>query len=436
MTQTSLSAPRLVRLGLFQFGAGMISVLLLGMLNRVLRIELGMDLFAVGVMIGGGHYLGALVSIPVGHLSDRVSWRGYHRLPFLSVGTLFIVLTTFLAPFVGLWVAADPGLGRVGLGFLFFVVQGIATYVAGTVYLSLITDLTDEAQRGRAVGFVWTLLMLGILGGVGLGVALLEHYSFQQLVITFVSAGAAVLILATIALWRQERRNGVAGGDRLPFGQSIRMLWSSRQTRIFFIFLVIGLFAHFMQDVVLEPFGAEVFGMTVSQTTRFNAYYMVGTLAGILGGGLWWIKRWGKKPVTRWGAYIQIAAFSLLAASSFGAIQAAVIPGISLMGFGMGLFTVGGVSLMMDMTISGQAGLFAGAWTLATAVAKGPAAVVGSGLQSLLLSLSGSAGAAYGAVFLVEALGFVAAAIILADIAVSQFRQEVSVGGVLYQALD
>ncbi|MFQ5611171.1 MAG: BCD family MFS transporter [Anaerolineae bacterium] len=434
--QSTTSTRRLLRLGLFQFGAGMVSVLLLGILNRVLRVELGMDLFAVGVMLGGGHYLGALVSIPVGYLSDHLNWRGYHRLPFLFSGTLLIALTTILAPFVGLWVAAEPGLGRVAFGFAFFVMQGISTYVAGTVYLSLITDLTDEGQRGPAVGLIWTLLMFGILGGVGLGVTILANYSFQRLIITFASAAIIVLALAAVALWKQEQPERTVSGRAMSLGQSLRLLWASRQTRIFFIFLVIGLFSHFMQDVILEPFGAEVFGMSVSQTTRFNAYYMAGTLSGILGGGLWWVKRWGKKAVTRWGALLQIGVFSLLAFSSVGRFQAGVIPGILLMGFGMGLFTVGGVSLMMDMTLRGQAGLFAGAWTLAMAVARGPAAVISSGLQSLLLSLTGNAGVAYGAVFLIEALGFVAAAVILADIVVSRFRQEVRLGGVLYEAVD
>ncbi|NIP27977.1 MAG: BCD family MFS transporter, partial [Phycisphaerae bacterium] len=99
--RSTLTIKNLLRLGLFQMGAGMVSVLLLGMLNRVLVIELGMSLFAVSVMVGGGHYLGALISIPIGHLSDTYHWRGYHRLPFLGVGTFFIGLLTTAAPYLG-----------------------------------------------------------------------------------------------------------------------------------------------------------------------------------------------------------------------------------------------------------------------------------------------------------------------------------------------
>jgi len=59
-----MSRGALLRLGLFQLAAGGISVLFLGVLNRVLRVELGLDLFTVSLLVGGGHYLGALVAIP------------------------------------------------------------------------------------------------------------------------------------------------------------------------------------------------------------------------------------------------------------------------------------------------------------------------------------------------------------------------------------
>ena len=57
----------LIRLGLFQLGAGATSVLLLGVLNRVLRVEMGADLFLIGVVLGGGHYARAN--------NAKTSWR-------------------------------------------------------------------------------------------------------------------------------------------------------------------------------------------------------------------------------------------------------------------------------------------------------------------------------------------------------------------------
>ena len=254
MTAT-LGLSKLLRLGLFQLSAGMVSVLLLGMLNRVLVIELGMSLFMVSLMVGGGHYLGALIAIPIGHLSDRYAWRGYHRLPFLVSGTLFIGLLTGLAPFLGLWVAQDPSGLRISLGFIYFVLQGIATYTAGTVFLSLITDLTSQETRGRAVGLIWTMLMVGILVGVFIGVTMLEEYSFERLVNTFLLVSGLVWLLAAIALWGQEKSNALPSAPSRSMKEDVKHLWASRQTRLFFLLLVISLFSYFMQDVVLEPFG-------------------------------------------------------------------------------------------------------------------------------------------------------------------------------------
>ncbi|MGQ9599834.1 MAG: hypothetical protein ACUVWZ_10510 [Anaerolineae bacterium] len=59
-----------MRLALYQFWLGAVSVLMLGTLNRILRVEMGLDLVQVSFLLGGAHYLAALVSIPIGHRSD------------------------------------------------------------------------------------------------------------------------------------------------------------------------------------------------------------------------------------------------------------------------------------------------------------------------------------------------------------------------------
>ena len=74
-----MSRLQLLRLGLFQMAAGGLSVLFLGVLNRIMRVELGIDLFVVGLLVGGGHYLGALVAIPFGHYSDTHSLAGFEE---------------------------------------------------------------------------------------------------------------------------------------------------------------------------------------------------------------------------------------------------------------------------------------------------------------------------------------------------------------------
>jgi hypothetical protein len=92
---------------------------------------------------------------------------------------------------------------------------------------------------------------------------------------------------------------------------------------------------------------------------------------------------------------------------------------------------------MMDMTSATQTGLFVGAWTLVQAAAKGPAAIAGGALQSVLASLGLTAGQAYAGVFLFEGLGLLLSLAFLARLGVGAFRHEVaSFGSLAAEAMD
>ena len=126
----------------------------------------------------------------------------------------------------------------------------------------------------------------------------------------------------------------------------------------------------------------------------------------------------------------------LIALTAAGLLGSAglLAPALTLLGFGSGLFTVGGVALMMDMTSATQTGLFVGVWTLVQAVAKGPAAIVGGALQSGLAGLGLSAGQAYAAVFALEGVGVLLSILLLTRVGVTAFRLQVSGGEALQQA--
>jgi BCD family chlorophyll transporter-like MFS transporter len=102
---------------------------------------------------------------------------------------------------------------------------------------------------------------------------------FQSLAIL---TGIAAALFWFFAIWREDRTvtaNEVdqhAGQPRL--GVTLRRLWADWRTRRFAVFLSLGAIASFAQDAVLEPFGGDVFGMTVEQTTRFSAYFGTGVL--------------------------------------------------------------------------------------------------------------------------------------------------------------
>ncbi len=422
-----MKLPHILRLSLYQFWLGAVSVLMLGTLNRVLRVEMGLDLALVGLVLGGAHYLAALVAIPIGHRSDVRAYFGYHRLPYIVAGTALAVLTVVAAPFVAVFVAQEPSLPRLALAFAFFFVEGLGVNVGATVYLALVTDRTAEAERGRVVSLIWTMMMVGILAGALGGASYLRDYNFSRLVSLFALAAVAVVALSAVALWRLDRRRSAPRPEGAPpLRASLVILRRSRQTRRFFVFLLLGLFFHFLQDVILEPFGGEVLGFSVRQTTLFNAYNMVGVIAGLLLGGAFVIPRLGKKRVTAVGNLIGVLAFGLLAAIALRRDAGPVPFAILLMGLGTGAFTVGGVSLMMDLTVEGQAGLFVGAWTLAQALAKFGSSVLSGGLHDLVLGFGGASHVAYAAIFGLEAAGMLLTTWLLLHVDVLAFRREVS----------
>jgi len=177
--------------------------------------------------------------------------------------------------------------------------------------------------------------------------------------------------------------------------------------------------------LALEPFGGDVFGLSVKETTLFNAYNMAGVLLGMGISGAWLAKRLGKKATTALGVVVAGVAFAFLTLASLGGYLALVRPAIIVTGLGMGIFTVGGLALMMDLTVKDQVGLFMGAWTLAQALANGFASVGGGILHDVGLALLGSEGAAYALVFGVEAAGSLGIIALLLQVDVARFRAEV-----------
>jgi BCD family chlorophyll transporter-like MFS transporter len=433
-----MSKTALVRLGLFQLAAGGLSVLFLGVLNRVMRVELGVELFTVSLLIGGGHYLGALVAIPFGFFSDMHPVAGYRRTIYILLGAMITASVLVASPWVGLWLSEATTTSKLLAGFLFFLMEGIATYIAGTAYLALITDRTTEEDRGQATGLVWTMLFIGIIA-TGIGTSfVLEEYSFDGLVVLFSAGGIFAVSLSLIALFRQEKRwvGGISRRNE-SFKGALQTFINSKNARWFGVFLFLSMFSLFMQDVILEPFGGEVLGLSPGETTRFNVYMGVGLIASMLFGGMILIPRMGKRRVTTLGCWIMVGAFAGLGFSSFMVMKSGLPIIIAFLGLGSGLFTVGGVALMMDMTSSTHTGLFVGAWTLIQALAKGPASLVSGGLFSVFSAIGASASQGYGSIFVLEVFGVFLSIFFLGKVTITDFKREViSLGMFAPEALD
>jgi BCD family chlorophyll transporter-like MFS transporter len=192
----------------------------------------------------------------------------------------------------------------------------------------------------------------------------------------------------------------------------------------------------FLQNAVLEPFGGDVLGLSIAQTTRFNAFQMVGVLAGMAVAGAWLSKRLGDKRTAAMGLGLAGVSFVMLTLVSMYALQGWVQVSVLVMGLGMGLFNVGGLAIMMGMSIEGQTGLFMGAWTLAQALANGTASLGGGFIHDLALSIVGSEAIAYGAVFAVEGAGMILALVLLQRLDLGDFRRESLQGSTIMQEMN
>lgn len=420
-----VSTPRLIRLGLRQFAGGMLSILALGILNRVMKVEMGLDLSLVSLIIGI-HYFAAPLAIPLGHRSDKKPYFNRHRTPYILAGTGVTVVGTIAAPFVVLNLEAHDGSNFAALlASLNFFLLGIGIYSTGTAYLSLIADLTSERERGKAIAIVWSMMMIGILAGVFLGVGILDRYSPDRLISLFIIMGAIVMGLTLFSIWGIEPpMRAKPSSEAITGRQAWALMISGRQTRIFFFFLFSGILFLFLQNVVLEPFGGDVLGMSVGETTRFNAFQMVGVLSGMALAGGWLSSRLGNKLTASIGLLLSSISFTALGLVSLNHSAHWVNIVILLMGFGMGLFNVGGLAIMMGMSVEGRTGMYMGAWTLAQAVANGIASVGGGLVHDIALLFSNSEAVAYASIFFLEAVGLLLTFTLLQRLSVTQFHQE------------
>ena len=131
---TELPLSRLLRLSLFQVSVGMAAVLLIGTLNRVMIVELGVPAWLVAVMVAL-----PLIAAPfraiVGFRSDtHRSMLGWRRVPYLWMGTMLQFGGLAIMPFALIVLSGDttapPFLGRAAAALAFLLVGARSSHRA------------------------------------------------------------------------------------------------------------------------------------------------------------------------------------------------------------------------------------------------------------------------------------------------------------------
>jgi BCD family chlorophyll transporter-like MFS transporter len=415
-----LPMPRLLRLSLFQITVGMCAVLLIGTLNRVMIVELGVSASLVALMVALPLLFAPLRAL-IGFRSDNHrSVLGWRRVPYIWFGTLLQFGGLAIMPFALLVLSGDTHgpvwYGHVGAAVAFLMV-GAGLHTVQTVGLALATDLAPQEAQPKVVALLSVMLLVGMLiSSVGFGAVLTP---FNEIKLIQVIQGAAVLTMALncVALWKQEARDpsrtrGRQAGDP-DFREALRTLraepgWDRRLVAI-----GLGAAGFSMQDVLLEPYGGQILGLPVGATTTLTALMAVGGIAGFMQAA---------RVIGRGADAHRIGGFGALAGTAgFGAVvlaaplDSALLFGLgtAVIGFGGGLFAHGTLTACMRLAPVGKIGLALGTWGAVQASAAGAATAAGGALRDGVgaLASSGALGQAlvgpatgYTFVYLVEIL--------------------------------
>ncbi len=448
---SGLGLPSTLRLGLFQGCLGCLAVIFAGLLNRVMISELAFP----GLLVGGALACEQFVApsrVLFGQISDSHPLAGRRRVPYIWLGTaLFCGLAVLSIPLIFhvanlLQVGAGWSLlGGVAALCGLFACYGLAISLATTPYLALVIDRTTEQERPRAVGLIWCLLTVGIVvGAISINVSLrgldgvTDSVVLREALLGFMGRVALVVmaltLIATLGMEPPKvsatQASSTGRDDAITLRQAWALITSSRQVLVFFSFLVLFTLGLFLQDPILESYGADVFGMPIAATASLNAVWGMGTLAGLLFAGLWVVPRLGKLATARLGCQLIVASLVLLLLAGFTAKVPVLQLVMLLFGLAAGIGTNSALVLMLDLTLPKAAGTFVGVWGLAQALSRALGKVVGGGLLDLgrllqqLFSLGDSPFPAYAVVLGVEILVAAAALVLLARLNLRQFRED------------
>ena len=413
----SLPLGRLLRLSLFQLSVGMAAVLLIGTLNRVMIVELGIPAGLVAAMVGLPLVFAPLRAL-VGFRSDtHRSVLGWRRVPYLWIGTLLQFGGLSIMPFALILLSGDTqGPAWVGqaAAALAFLLVGAGLHTVQTVGLALATDLAPASSQPRVVALLSVALLLGMVVSAAAFGALLADFSQIRLIQAIQGAAVATVFLNIAALWKQEARDPARtarGTARPSFVDAWRALCQQGPWTRRLAVAVIGTAAFSMQDVLLEPYGGQVLLLGVGATTSLTALLAGASIGGIATAARLLGLRHEPHRVAALGALAGIAAFAAVVfAAPFESVPL-FAAGTALIGFGGGLFAHATLTACMRAAPEGQVGLALGAWGAAQATAAGCAIALGGLLRDGVSGWAegGSLGATlatpatgYGAVYLLE----------------------------------
>jgi BCD family chlorophyll transporter-like MFS transporter len=418
----TLPLSRLLRLSLFQISVGMALAMLIGTLNRVMIVELHVPASLVAVMVSLPLLFApfrALIGFRSDHHRSHLGWR---RVPYIWMGTLlqfggFAIMPFALLVLGGLGQAshAPAWVGHLGAGMAFLLV-GAGLHTTQTVGLALATDLAPAQDRPKVVGLMYVMLLVGIIFSSMVFGHVLEDFTPGTLIRTVQAAAVMTIGLNVIALWKQESRSR----DRPPgvyeedpdFLSSFKMFCSGDNAMRRLWAIGLGTLAFTMEDILLEPFGGEILGLSVAQTTYLTAFLAMGGLVGFAWASHVLSKGADPFKMASRGAMVGIPAFCAVIFSAPQASLPMFTIGVVFIGLGAGLFGHGTLTATMNSAPPGQAGLALGAWGAVQASAAGVGMALGGIFRDIAAQFTTSANA-YAIVYSLEIVLLISTIVIM-----------------------
>jgi BCD family chlorophyll transporter-like MFS transporter len=411
----------IIRVGLVQASIGAIVMLATSLLNRVMVVEYAMAA-AVPAGLVALHYAVQLARPVWGHGSDR----GRARTPWIIGGVAVLGLGAMLAV-LGLPLGTEQPLLANALMLGGFVLIGGGVGAAGTSLLALLAAGVAPQRRAAAAAVTWIMMVMGIVLSAGTAGALLEPFSWSRLVAVSGGIALAALALTLVATFRLERQVPYAAPQaerETGIGEALRAVFAETAARRFTVFVFLSMLAYSMQDLILEPFAGLVFGMSPAQSTSLSAVQHSGVLLGMIAAGVGG-SAFGGRAAGELRGWIAAGCVGSALALAGLAVGAGFGPGwplaanIGVLGFANGVFAVSAIGAMMSLAGAGSGadtGVRMGVWGAAQAVAFGLGGLIGAVGVDLARSAQ-SDGRAFQTIFMLEAMLFMAAAVMAARMA-------------------
>ncbi len=429
-------AVKTFRLSLMRVGAGWMFALLTFNFNRVSIADLGAMAVIVTTLIGLHHFI-SFFQVYWGRFTDRYPIFGLRRTPYVILSNIGAALVFLALPSIAIGLGERSFIATVEAFALIFIF-GVLMAMNGSSSNALIAEVTTPKERGAVVAFIWATVIISGIVSAGVSQVIMPVYSpetMQQLynltpIIVTVTVLLGVLGMEKPISKEEHQKLLAQAPERGEAGPvetwrvATGLMRRNPQVRGFFAFVLLAIMGIFLQDAILEPFGAEVFGMPQKDTAAFQQVWGAGALLGMLGIGiLSSLLPIQKKTIATIGGLGIAGGLAMLMVSALSLQREIISPALFIMGLGIGLFNVGALAMMMEMTVEGQTGLYMGMWGMAQGLGNGFANVL-SGLGHTVMIEGGlvSPTVGYGLVFGLEALLMVVATGILRGISVQEFK--------------